>query len=156
MNGRTERPDAGLPAAERERIGFALLEVLPDAVIFSDGDGIVRHWNDGAVRIFGYSREEAVGRSLDIIIPAGLRKRHWDGYERMMRTGRSRHSAEELLAVPALAKDGSRLSIQFTVAPVEDAGGRPAGVVAVLRDVTASFEEMKRLQRAVDDAPGDC
>lgn len=145
---RTEEPGPGLTAAERERLGRALAEALPDAVILSDRDGVIRHWNDGAVRIFGFTRGEALGRSLDIIIPEGLRQRHWHGYARMMETGVSQHSADELLAVPAVAKDGSKRSIQFTVAPVADEEGRPAGVVAVLRDVTASFEEMRRLRRA--------
>ncbi|ESR23429.1 putative PAS/PAC sensor protein [Lutibaculum baratangense AMV1] len=143
--------DARTPALSRhelQRLGETLANALPDAVVFADREGLIRHWNEGAARIFGYDAGEALGRSLDIIIPERLRQRHWDGYDHMMRTGRSQHDADELLSVPAVAKDGAKLSIQFTVAPVADDEGGIVGVVAVLRDVTETFEEMKRLRRA--------
>ena len=124
----------------------ALLSGLPDAIVYSDSEGLIRFWNGGAQRIFGFSEAEALGQSLDIIIPERLRGRHWDGYERMMATGQSRHEAHELLAVPAVNKAGQALSIQFTVAPVTGADGALAGIVAVLRDVTATFEELRRLR----------
>jgi PAS domain S-box-containing protein len=124
----------------------AMLSSLPDAIVYSDSDGLIRFWNSGAQRIFGFSQAEALGQSLDIIIPERLRERHWDGYRRMMETGKSRHAADELLAVPAVNKAGHKLSVQFTVAPVSGADGALAGIVAVLRDVTATFEEMRRLR----------
>ena len=136
-----------LSPGDMQRLGEALALALPDAVILADREGLIRHWNDGATRIFGFAAEEALGRSLDIIIPERLRQRHWDGYHHMMRTGHSQHAADELLAVPAVTKDGAKLSIQFTVAPVPGEDGEVAGVVAVLRDVTETFEELKRLRR---------
>src|SRR5690606_33628213 len=82
--------ETGTPDEIRHaHVGAALIEQIPDAVIYADRDGAIRIWNDGAARIFGFSREEALGRSLDIIIPERLRARHWRGYAKMMRTGES-------------------------------------------------------------------
>ncbi|MCB1884899.1 MAG: PAS domain S-box protein [Geminicoccaceae bacterium] len=136
----------GLPDGEVGRLGRALIEDIPDAVIYADREGLIRFWNAGAARIFGFSPEEALGQSLDIIIPERLRKRHWDGYDHMMATGRSRYAADKLLAVPAQTKAGEALSIQFTVVPLHDAGGGIEGIAAVLRDVTPTFQELKRLR----------
>jgi PAS domain S-box-containing protein len=135
-----------LDGAALDALARTLLADLPDAVIYADRDGAIRFWNPGAERIFGFNKTEAIGRSLDIIIPERLRKRHWDGYAHMMQTGRSSHSPDELLAVPAVTKAGESVSIQFTVAPVHDDAGHLTGIVAVLRDVTATFREMKRLR----------
>ncbi len=127
-------------------LGNALLAGLPDAIIYADREGAIRFWNRGAERIFGFSAEEALGQSLDIIIPERLQKRHWDGYARMMETGESRHAADDMLAVPALNKAGEKLSIQFTVAPVIGQDRALAGIVSLSRDVTETFEEMRRLR----------
>ncbi len=129
-------------------LGNAVLYGIPDALVFSDLEGVIRFWNGGAERIFGFSREEALCQSLDIIIPERLRERHWDGYHRMMKTGQSRHKAHEVLSVPALTKSGETLSIQFTVAAVTNAEGALSGIVALLRDATATYEEIKRLRTA--------
>lgn len=104
-------------------------------------------WNKGAARIFGFSQSEAVGKPLDIIIPENLRKRHWEGYDATMRSGKTRYGAGDLLAVPALRKDGARISIEFTIIPFHDEAGRMAGIAAILRDVTRRFEETKTLRK---------
>lgn len=132
------------------RIGMALIESGHDAVIYADRKGKIRLWNAGATRIFGFSAEEAQGQSLDIIIPERLRERHWAGYDRMMETGQSRYPPDQLLSVPAATKSGAMLSIQFTIAPVTDNEGEVCGLVALLRDVTAMFEELKALRKAAD------
>jgi PAS domain S-box-containing protein len=131
---------------EVARLGRTLVYDIPDAVVYTDDLGIIRYWNKGAARIFGYSETEALGHSLDIIIPETLRQRHWDGYRRMMATGESRHSATELLSVPAQTKSGATVSIQFTVAPVRDESRKLCGIVALLRDITRDYLEMKRLR----------
>jgi len=117
-----------------------------DAIVYADNDGVIRYWNAGAARIFGFGAAEAVGQSLDIIIPVNLRQRHWDGYNATMQTGRTRYGAGDLLAVPALRKDGARISVEFTIMPFHDAAGRMVGIAAILRDVTKRFEEMKALR----------
>ena len=118
----------------------------PSGIVVADKDGIMYFWNPGAERIFGYASAEAVGQSLDIIIPERLRQRHWDGYSRVMRGGRSRYESGDVLAVPAMHKDGSRRSIEFTVALVRDDSERLIGIAALLRDVTERFEQDRRLR----------
>jgi PAS domain S-box-containing protein len=129
-----------------DRFAIDLLSSMPDAVVYSDAAGLIRFWNQAAERIFGYPKEEALGQSLDIIVPEKLRGRHWDGYKKTMETGETRYGGGDLLAVPAIRKDGSRLSIEFTIVPFHDDAGRMAGIGAVMRDVTARFEEMKALR----------
>lgn len=129
--------------------GFSrtLAEEAPDAIVFADAEGVIRFWNKGAAQLFGWSAAEAVGRSLDLIIPQTLRERHWQGWRQVMETGRSRYASGELLAVPGLRKDGSRVSLEFTILPFAGAGGGITGMAAILRDVTRRFEEMQRLRR---------
>jgi len=115
-----------------------------DAIIAADQDGIVRFWNPGAERVFGYAAAEAMDRPLDLIIPERLR--HWDGYRRVMATGESRYGAADVLAVPALRKDGVTISVEFTVVPLKREG-RIIGLVAIMRDVSKRFEEMRALKR---------
>ena len=131
-----------------DRFADTLLESMPDAVVYSDAEGKIRYWNKGADGIFGFTAAEAIGQSLDIIIPPNLRQRHWDGYEQTMRTGATRYGAGDLLAVPAIRKDGSRISIEFTIVPFKDKAGRMLGIAAIMRDVSKRFEEMRALRKA--------
>ena len=85
-----------------------------DAIILADREGIIRLWNKGAETMFGFSPAEALGQSLHLIIPESLRERHDKGYHKVMESGHSKYSTE-LLAVPALKKDGSRISVEFTM-----------------------------------------
>jgi len=125
----------------------SLLAAASDAIIATDRDGVIRFWNPGAQRIFQYAAQEALGQSLDLIIPERLRARHWSGWRHVIATGRSRYGKGDVLAVPGLRKDGSRLSLEFTIVPLHDAAGRIGGMAAVMRDVTARFEEMRELRR---------
>ncbi|BBY83684.1 PAS domain S-box protein [Mycolicibacterium pulveris] len=119
----------------------------PDAIIAADRQGVVTFWNPGAQRIFGFTADEAVGESLDLIIPERLRARHWEGWKKVMATGQSRYGAGDLLAVPAIRRDGTRISVEFTIHPLRDEGGDMWGFAATLRDVTARFEETRQLRR---------
>ncbi len=92
-----------------------LVEAIGDAVVVCDAAGAIIVWNDAAVRMFGFTREDALGKSLDLIIPERQRGRHWDGYNKSMATGQTRYGSD-VLRVPALHKDGRTLSIAFTVA----------------------------------------
>ena len=131
-----------------ELLAAALLPRHSDAIVATGQDGVIRFWNPGAERIFGYSREEAVGRSLDLIIPERLRQRHWDGFAKVMQTGQSRYGESDLLAVPALRKDGTTISVQFTIAMLQESG-QLVGMAAVIRDVTKQFQETRELKRAL-------
>jgi PAS domain S-box-containing protein len=119
-----------------------------DAIIYADAEGRIAFWNKAAERIFGFSAGEAVGKRLDIIIPEKLRDRHNRGFAETARTGRTRYGAGEVLAVPALHRDGRRLSIEFTILPFRDRVGRILGIAATLRDVTARFEKAKASRSA--------
>ena len=110
---------------------------------------MIRFWNSGATRIFGFAEAEAIGRSLDIIIPERLRARHWKGFRETMRTGQSRYDAGQMLAVPAIRKDGASISVEFTIVPFADESGQMAGIAAIMRDVTARFEELRNLRRQI-------
>lgn len=127
----------------------ALLTSASDAIIATDHDSRVTFWNPGATRIFGFSTEEAVGHSLDLIIPENLRARHGAGYKHVMATGQSRYGQGDLLAVPALTKSGQRISVEFTIVLLRDERGQPVGTAAILRDVTKSFQEKLALRRQV-------
>ena len=131
----------------------ALLGTSSDAIIAADRDGVVRFWNPGAERIFGYTSEDAVGQSLDIIIPERLRKRHWDGYQQVMEGGESRYGHGDILAVPGIRKDGAGISVEFTIVPLTNEAGRLNGVAAIMRDVTKRFEGVRALKRKLADAP---
>ena len=122
-----------------------IVDHAQDAMIFADGDGVIRLWNAGAEAIFGYRAEEAVGRTLDLIIPENLRARHWSGYRHVMATGVTRYG-QEVLAVPALRKDGRRISLEFTVVLLRDAAGELLGPAAVIREVTARWQRDKALK----------
>jgi PAS domain S-box-containing protein len=95
-----------------EELSTALLAGRSDAIIAADAQGVIRFWNPGAQRIFGYTAAETIGQSLDLIIPEGLRKRHWDGYGEVMRTGKSRYGEGDVLA-SARTASGFRSSSQF-------------------------------------------
>jgi PAS domain S-box-containing protein len=130
-----------------ETLASAILSTTSDAIIATDRDGLIRFWNPGAERIFGYSREAALGQSLDLIIPENLRERHWQGYRQVMQSGESRYGHGDLLSVPGLRKDGTRVSLEFTIVPLKDASGHMEGMVALMRDVTRRFEELRALKR---------
>jgi PAS domain S-box-containing protein len=128
----------------------SLVQAAGDAIIAADTDGKIRLWNPAAERIFGFTAEEALGHSLDLIIPERLRHRHWEGYQRVMRTGQSRYGAE-VLRVPALHKDGRALSIAFTVALLRDGDGGIQAIAAIVRDETARWEEERTLRRRLTE-----
>jgi PAS domain S-box-containing protein len=146
--------------ADPARFADRLVDGIGDAIVYADADGVIRVWNRGATRIFGFTGPEALGRSLDIIIPEGLRDRHWHGFRATMATGQSRYAGGEILSVPALRKDGTRISVEFTIVPFIDEGGRVAGIAAIMRDATARFEEMRALRRELSGraaaAPAEC
>jgi PAS domain S-box-containing protein len=136
-----------------ERIAVRIVEAAADAVLFTDREGVIRLWNAGAERIFGWSAAEAIGQSMDLIIPDRLRARHWQNWDRVMETGETRY-ATEVLAVPALRKDGAPLSIEFTIQLVRDDSGRILGPAAIIRDVTARFQREKELRAKVKELEG--
>jgi len=130
-----------------------LVRKAGDAIIAAGADGVIVLWNPAAERVFGHSENEALGRSLDLIIPERLRQRHWDGYRRVMQTGRTRYGTD-VLRVPAVHKDGRALSIAFTVALIDGpAAGSPI-IAAIIRDETSRWAEERALRRGLADLEG--
>jgi PAS domain S-box-containing protein len=123
-----------------------VIDTAGDAVLVCDREGLIRYWNGGAEAIFGWTRAEAVGQSMDLIIPERLRVRHWSGWDHVMQTGVTRYG-KDLLAVPASRKDGTPLSVEFTIQLVRDAAGAIVGVGAILRDVTARWQKERTLAK---------
>jgi len=123
-----------------------LVAAVGDAIVVSDPAGDIVLWNAAAERIFGFSEAEALGQSLDIIIPERQRARHWEGYRETMASGQTRYG-ESVLRVPALRKDGAPLSIAFTVALLHAPDGTVSAIVALVRDETERWNEERTLRR---------
>lgn len=130
-----------------------ILEESCIAVVYADASGVVRLWNKGAEDIFGWTAEEALGQSMDFMIPEKQREKHWAGYDHVMKTGVSKYG-RSVLAVPALTKDGRRISIEFNVVLLKAPDGAVVGIAAFLQDVTARWERDKALYKRLAAAEG--
>ena len=116
-----------------------IVEASAEAVIFADRAGLIRMWNRGAERIFGYTSDEVVGQSLDVIIPERLRRAHWDAYGRSLETGQTKHTGA-VLTTRSMHKDGRKLYVDLSFGLVKDPNGFVLGAFAVGRDCTARYE----------------
>jgi PAS domain S-box-containing protein len=134
----------------RQWLSEQIVKKAADAIIFADAGGIIRLWNSGAEAIFGYPAEETLGKSLDLIVPEKLRKRHWDGYRKVMATGKTKYG-KETLAVPAITKGDKRISIEFTIVLVTNDSGEPLGTAAIIRDVTERWLKEKELKKRLGE-----
>ena len=123
-----------------------LVTAIGDAIIVAEVGGAITLWNPAAVRMFGFSEQEALGQPLDMIIPERLRKRHWDGFHKTMLTGETKYGTD-LLRVPAVDKGGRSMSVAFTVALLFSAAGKPAAIAAVIRDETSRFNEDRNMRK---------
>jgi PAS domain S-box-containing protein len=121
-----------------------IVENSPMAILFADREGKIRLWNSGAEIVFGYTAQEALGQSLDLIVPERQRQRHWEGWDKVMASGVTKYGRDPL-AVPAMRKDGSRISIEFNVVLVRTDSGELAGVAAMVQDVTARWQKQKEM-----------
>ena len=130
-----------------------LVNAVGDAIIAADASGAIIFWNPAAARLFGYTREEAMGQSLNLITPQRYQKRHWDGYHRTMQTGQTKYG-HDVLKVPAVHKDGHALSIAFTVALLHSADKKVSSIVAVIRDETDRFAEERNLRKQLTELEG--
>ena len=135
---------------EQSQLCNQIVKEAQDAIIMADREGIIHLWNKGAEIVFGFSPVEAIGQSLHIIIPENLRERHGQGYHKVIQSGETKYS-HELLAVPALRKDGSRVSVEFTMILLRDDRDRILGAAAIIRDVSARWEKERAMKRRLAD-----
>jgi PAS domain S-box-containing protein len=127
-----------------------LVSAIGDAVVVGDAKGLITLWNKAAEGLFGYSEAEALGQSLDLMIPERLRERHWEGYAKTMKTGITRYGTE-VLQVPAIDKAGRNFSIAFTVALLYGPDGKVSGIAAVIRDDTRRFEKDRTQRKRINE-----
>ena len=128
----------------------ALVGAMGDAVVVCDTQGRVVVWNSGAESIFGWSAAEVQGQRMDMIVPERLRKRHWDGYEQSMATGKTKY-AHDVLRVPAVDKAGRAMSIAFTVFMLFGADGKVTACGSVIRDETDRFAQDRALRQRITE-----
>jgi PAS domain S-box-containing protein len=124
----------------------ALVQTAGDGVMVADARGMIIFWNSACQRIFGFTSDEAMGQSLDIIIPGRQQQRHWDGYHKTMQSGITRYG-NDVLRVPAVNKEGHTLSIAFTVSLLHAADGAVSAIVAIVREETSRFNEERALRK---------
>ena len=135
---------------EQQWLYESIVEQSSDAIIHADREGIIRLWNPAAEAMFGFSAREALDKPLDLIIPENLRARHWDGFHRVMKTGETKY-ATGCLSAPGQKKDGTRISLEFSMSMVRNASGEAVGCTAILRDVTARWQKDKELRNRVKE-----
>lgn len=124
-----------------------IIEQTSDALIYASRDGKIERWNDAASRLFGFPKEEALGQSLDLIIPEHLRGPHWKGFDAAIASGNTRLGGRPTLT-RAVRRDGAKLYVEMSFALVKDAQGPAIGSVAIARDVTERVEREKAARAA--------
>ncbi len=138
------------PTYTHEWLCQRIVEDTQVAIVFADCGGIIRLWNSGAEAMFGYQPGEAIGQTLDLIVPERQRPRHWEGYHKVMATGVTKYG-RELLAVPGMKKDGTRISLEFSIALLRAPSGEIMGAAAIMQDVTARWQQQKDLRSRLAD-----
>ena len=136
-----------------DRLLKQVVSDAPDAILVSDREGIILFWNSGAEQLFGHTATEAVGQSLDLIIPENLRQRHWDGYRRVMASGETKYRTG-LLSSPGIRKDGTRVSLEFSMVLLRDETGGMQGCASIMRDVTERWKKEKELRERLAACEG--
>jgi PAS domain S-box-containing protein len=110
-----------------------LVEQMPDAVIYADTQGLIVRWNRAAQNLFGYDAGEALGQSLDLIIPPHLRAAHWEGFHKAIVTRATKY-AGHAVKTGAVHKNGTRVYADVSFALIQDADGSVIGAVAIARE----------------------
>lgn len=119
-----------------------LIEQAPDALIFANHEGKIELWNSRAEELFGHTKKEALGQSLDLIIPENLRKAHWQGFHRSLQTGTTKYHGKTLLT-KSMKKDGSKIYLNLTFSMIKNQSGDVIGALAFIRDVSEEYLNKK-------------
>ena len=123
-----------------------ILQSMPEALIVADLQGIIQRWNPGAENVFGFTAAQAVGQSLDLIIPERMRKAHWEGFNKAIERGGTLPGRTSAIT-RAIHKSGDPFYVDMSFAMVKDQAGKLIGAMAVARDATKRFQEEKELRR---------
>lgn len=129
-----------------ESSAIHILRSMPEAVIFCDLEGVIRVWNTGAEKVFGWPAAEAVGQSLDLIIPERMRKAHWDGFNQAISRGGVKPGRTSMIT-RSLHKSAEFIYVDMSFEMVRDDTGQMLGSLAVARDATQRFNEEKALRK---------
>jgi PAS domain S-box-containing protein len=135
---------------EHEDVARLLLDQSPDAVIFAGRDGVIQEWNAAAEAVFGFARDEAVGQSLDLIVPERSREAHWTGFDRALADGDTKYRGKAL-PTRALRKNAADIYVELTFAIVKDAGGAVIGALAHARDISERWERERQQRRRLQE-----
>ena len=128
----------------------ALVTGVGDGIMAANAQGLIILWNPACTRMFGFTEADALGKSLDLIIPQRQQKPHWDGYDKTMATGITKYG-NDVLRVPAVHKDGHTLSIAFTVSMLHNPDGTVSAIVAVIRNESVKFAEERALKKRINE-----
>ena len=131
----------------QSQLAERIIDQIADAVIYANRSGVIVRWNPASTALFGFSAEEALGQSLDLIIPEHLRAAHWRGFEAALATGTMKLAGRPTLT-RALHKSGRKLYVEMTFAIVKGEEGEVVGSVAMARDVTERVERERAANRA--------
>jgi PAS domain S-box-containing protein len=129
------RTTAAMNRAVHPDVYRLIVEQVADAIIYADTEGIVGAWNGAAERLFGYSKSEAIGQNLDLIIPTTLRVAHWKGFRLAMARGATQHDGRPTVT-RAVTRSGEKIYVEMSFAVVLSPDGKPLGAVAIARDAT--------------------
>jgi PAS domain S-box-containing protein len=127
-----------------------ILRSMPEALIFCDLQGVIHFWNGGAEKVFGWSTAEAVGQSLDLIIPERMRKAHWEGFDQAIARGGVKPGRTSMIT-RSLHKSEEFIYVDMSFEMVRDEAGQMIGSLAVARDATKRFNDDKALRKQLAD-----
>jgi PAS domain S-box-containing protein len=126
-------------SVSEEAIAQAALAPGPHAVISADRDGVIREWNAVAEDIFGHAANDAVGQTLDLVIPVEERADHWCNYRRVMANGLLNYRPDHILDVEGLRRNGTRVKLDVALIAIRDAAGHLVGITAIMREVEQGY-----------------
>ncbi len=138
-----------MESTECTDIDRLIVEQMADAMIYSDKEGVIRGWNAAAESLFGYTKGEAIGQSLDLIIPEHLREAHWSGFNRAMASGTTRLAGLATIT-RSLTRSRGTIYVEMSFAVVSDGDGKVIGSVAVARDATQRREKERALRERLE------
>lgn len=134
---------------ESINVNDLIVEQMADAMIYSDNEGMICGWNAAAECLFGYAKEEAIGQSLDLIIPERLREAHWAGFNRAMASGATRLAGRATIT-RSLTRSKGTIYVEMSFAVVIDGSGVSIGSVAVARDATQRYQNERALRERLE------